>query len=97
MAHVVLPREGRAGQRLNRANLCSMLTRWSEWADVWLTKPLWPAGDAAARDDVKDEFWHATHLDHELQGELERLHSLAAATVSSSRQQWALAREWATE
>jgi hypothetical protein len=87
MAHLNPPPGGKA-YGLKRANVFVVLTRWGEWDNVWLIAPLWPAGDAAAREAVIDEFLRLAVLEADLKKELRRLRTAAAAAKVAYADQW---------
>jgi hypothetical protein len=63
-----------------RASLYVMLSRFRDWEAVKLLSPLWPAGDATAREAVIRAYYMASRMSGDLQAELQRQAQEAAKT-----------------
>eukprot|EP00882_Tetradesmus_deserticola_P032137 GHRQ01036370.1.p1 GENE.GHRQ01036370.1~~GHRQ01036370.1.p1 ORF type:complete len:255 (-),score=13.31 GHRQ01036370.1:415-1179(-) len=90
LAHLNLPPTGGG---LQRAAVFVVLTRWGAWEHVALLCPLWPAGDAAARDKVIDQFHELACLEPDLRIELTRLKGVAEQAKEKFADQWRRAME----
>jgi hypothetical protein len=90
MAHLSIPPD-RGG--LRRPAVFVVMTRWGEWKLVWLSAPLWPAGDMRARADVIAAFHRLACLEPELLTELHRLRAAADTCKTMFADQWRRAEE----
>ena len=91
MAHLTLPLK----DKMKRAGLFVVMTRWGEWEYVWLIAPLCPAGDMAARATVIDAINGSTTMVYDIacleadyRKELNRLRHLAAQLKLVFAEQW---------
>ena len=66
--------------KLTRASVVVPLTRYGSWDHVKLLQPLWPRGDAKARDRVIRRFHALLQSNDDFVAEMARLHELAAQT-----------------
>ena len=65
---------------LTKANILVPLSRPSLWSRVKLLRPLWPAGDDAARGECINKFMSAMKPNADFIIEMKRLKDLAQAT-----------------
>ena len=66
---------------LSRASVVVPLTRYRDWDEVRLLRPLWPPGDDRAARNALDRLWRALRPDRELHEEWARLAEVEHATL----------------